>query len=126
MKASTSQEPAFRASPDSGNPEAPASVPAAYWLMVKRASIAWIDDGAPSMGAALAFYSAFSLAPLLVIVIAVAGALFGVDSTRNAVMQQFADLLGPAGADAIARLLQSAAVDGSGVLATIVSSVLLL
>jgi len=113
-------------SPDSAYREIPVSGARAYWLMVKRAAMAWIDDGAPSMGAALAFYSAFSIAPLLIIVIAVAGAIFGVDPARNAVMQQFADLLGPAGADAIARLLQSAAVDGSGVLATIVSSVLLL
>jgi len=126
MKASTSQEPALRASPDPADQEAPPSVPATYWLMVKRAAIAWVDDGAPSMGAALAFYSAFSLAPSLIIVIAVAGAIFGADPARNAVMAQFSDLLGPVGADAIARLLKSATVAGSGVVATIISSLLLL
>jgi membrane protein len=47
-----------------------------YFDLVKRAAVAWVDDRAPSMGAALAFYSAFSLAPLLIIVIAVAGAVF--------------------------------------------------
>jgi membrane protein len=42
----------------------------------KDAAVAWVDDLAPSMGAAIAYYTAFSLAPLLVIVIAVAGVLF--------------------------------------------------
>jgi membrane protein len=77
------------------------------------------------MGAALAFFSAFSLAPLMMIVIAVAGAVFGLESARNAVLEQFGDLLGPVGADALRRLLESAASEGSGWLPTLISFVLL-
>jgi membrane protein len=45
-----------------------------YVDLVKQSGVAWVEDRAPTMGAALAFYSAFSLAPLLIIVIALAGA----------------------------------------------------
>ena len=68
------------------------------WLYVslfKQAALAWIKDGAASMGAALAFYSAFSLAPLLLIVIAIAGFVYGADAARKAVVKQFAELIGP-------------------------------
>jgi len=77
------------------------------------------------MGAALAFYSAFSLAPLLIIVSGIAGVIFGVDRARAALVSQFSDLIGPAGADAVARLMQGATSLGSGVLATVVGLVLL-
>jgi membrane protein len=43
------------------------------WELIKKAVSAWVDDYAPSMGAALAYYTVFSIAPLLIIVIAVAG-----------------------------------------------------
>lgn len=93
--------------------------------LVKEAAVAWLDDRAPSMGAALAFYTAFSLAPLLVIVIAVAGAFYGVEAARGAVVEEFAHLLGPVGADALEKLLVSAAIDRGGVLATVIGVVLL-
>jgi len=96
-----------------------------YLLLIKEAAIAWVDDRAPSMGAALAFYTAFSMAPLLVIVIAIAGAVYGVDAARGAVVEQFGHLLGPVGADALEKLLVSAAIDRGGVLATVISSVVL-
>jgi len=51
--------------------------------LCRRAVIAWVDDYAPSMGAAISYHTIFSLAPLLVIVIAVAGAIFGHDAVRN-------------------------------------------
>ncbi len=78
------------------------------------------------MGAALAFYSAFSLAPLLIIASAVAGLVFGAGNARSAVVSQFHALLGPAGAEAVERLLNATAHFGSGVFATIVGIVLLL
>ena len=101
-------------------------MPHSYFEMLKRAGAAWIDDRAASMGAALAFYSAFSLAPLLIIVIAVAGMVFGIDVARRAVVEQFAALVGPVGAGAIEYLLGAAASSGSGILATVVSAVALL
>ena len=119
------QSPQTESSPASRRLHAE-SILGAYWLMVKKAAIAWLDDGAASMGAALAFYSAFSIAPLLIIVIAVAGALFGVESARNAVLGDFAGILGPVGAEALGRLLEAAAFQGSGVVPTLISLVLLL
>ncbi|HEY1460679.1 MAG TPA: YhjD/YihY/BrkB family envelope integrity protein, partial [Casimicrobiaceae bacterium] len=53
----------------------------------------WIDDRAPSMGAALAYYTAFSLAPLLVIVIAIAGLTVGHDVAQSAILAQLTNLL---------------------------------
>ncbi len=100
--------------------------PRTHVSLFKQAANAWVDDHASSMGAALAFYSAFSLAPLLVIVIAVAGMVYGVDAARGAVMNQFSSLLGPVGADALQKLLVAAAVEGTGVIATTVGFVLLL
>src|SRR2546428_4350085 len=97
-----------------------------YLTLLKQAAAAWVKDNAASMGAALAFYSAFSLAPLLVIVIAVAGMVYGVDAARGAIVHQFGSLLGPVGADALQKLLVAAAIEGTGAIATVVGFVLLL
>jgi len=96
-----------------------------YPMLFKQATMAWIDDRAPSMGAALAFYTAFSLAPLLVIVIAVAGMIYGVAAARGAVIGQFSDLLGTAGAEAVEKLLVAAAIEPGSVGATVLGFVLL-
>ncbi|HSS71615.1 MAG TPA: YihY/virulence factor BrkB family protein [Casimicrobiaceae bacterium] len=96
-----------------------------YLSIFKQAGNAWVDDRAPTMGAALAFYSAFSLAPLLVIVIALAGTIYGVDAARGAVVGQFGALLGPVGADALEKLLIAAAVERGGLAATVISFVVL-
>src|SRR5437016_2786941 len=97
-----------------------------YLSLLKQAAAAWSKDHAASMGAALAFYSAFSLAPLLIIVIAVAGMIFGVDAARGAVVDQLGTLLGPAGAEALQKLLVAASSENSGVLATIIGVAVLL
>ena len=98
----------------------------AYFGLLKRAAVAWVDDRAASMGAALAFYSAFSLAPLLIIVIAIAGAAFGIDAARKAIVGQFNALIGPVGAEAVDNLLAASSSFGSGALATSISAVTLL
>ena len=56
--------------------------------MLKQAGTAWMDDYAASMGAALAYYTIFSLAPLLLLVIAVAGLVFGADAARGHIVAQ--------------------------------------
>lgn len=91
-----------------------------------HAGQAWLADNAPSMGAALAFYSAFSLAPLLIIASAVAGVVFGATRARGAVVDQFKELIGPVGAESVERLLNATANLGTGLLATLVGVVLLL
>jgi membrane protein len=97
-----------------------------YVSLFKLAALAWIKDGAASMGAALAFYSAFSLAPLLLIVMAVAGLVYGPDAAREAVVKQFAELIGPVGADAVGSLLKAASSAETGGIATAIGVILLL
>jgi len=94
--------------------------------VLKHAGQAWLADDAPSMGAALAFYSAFSLAPLLIIASAVAGLVFGAGAARSAVVSQFQDLIGPIGAEAVERLLNATANIGTGVFASAIGVTLLL
>src|SRR5512139_2925418 len=68
----------------------------------------WVRDHAQSMGAALAFYTIFSIAPLLLIVIAVAGFFFGEEAARHEIHLQLHDMLGENGALAVQDLLDSA------------------
>jgi membrane protein len=83
----------------------------------------WWNDRALSMGAAIAYYAVFSLAPVLLIVIAVGGMVFGADAARGAVLAQFGDLIGTAGAEAVGRILASAGNFGSGLLGTTIGIV---
>jgi membrane protein len=103
----------------------------ASWLgeqkyMVKTAINAWLDDYAPSMGAALSYYTLFSLAPLLLIVIAVAGMLFGQDAAQGAVLAQLGGIMGPEGAVAVEGMLKVAREPAKGALATVIGIVALL
>ena len=97
-----------------------------YFGLVRQAGRGWIDDGAPSMGAALAFYSAFSIAPLLIIVIGIAGAIYGVEVARGAVEAQLVDLMGTTAAAAIRALLMGAHAKSSGLIAGAVGLLTLL
>jgi membrane protein len=97
-----------------------------YLKLMKLAAKGWIANRAPSMGAALAFYSAFSLAPLLIIAISVAGAIFGENAARGAIDQQLTSVVGPTAAGAIKSLLGAAQSKSRGVIASIVGIVTLL
>ena len=88
--------------------------------LVKESVSAWLEDRAASMGAALAYYTAFSIAPLLIIAIAVAGLVFGRDAAQEAVVGQLQGLLGDAGGAAIEEMLKSTADFGSSTLALVV------
>jgi membrane protein len=88
--------------------------------LAKETVAGWIADRAPSMGAALAYYTLFSVAPLLVVVIAVAGWFFGADAARGAVMEQIDGLVGQEGAVAIEGLLRAASDTGDSLTAVIV------
>ena len=96
-----------------------------YVDLVKRAAVAWVDDRAPTMGAALAFYSAFSLAPLLIIVIAVGG-VFGNDAARGAIVGRIAGVVGVPAAEAIEALLTSAHEPSTSFFAALVALVTML
>ncbi len=100
-------------------------LPAAWWGLVKQVATSWLDDYVPSMGAALAYYTMFSLAPLLLIVVSVAGLVFGEDAARGEIQAQLKDLMGESGAGAVQGLLASVREPGEGLTATAVGLVLL-
>jgi membrane protein len=77
------------------------------WGLAKRSVQGWLDDGAGSMGAALAFYTLFSMAPLLLVAIAIAGAVLGREQAQHLIVAQFSDVLGRRIAAAIQFLLQA-------------------
>lgn len=95
------------------------------WGLVKKSVTAWQDDYASSMGAALAYYTVFSVAPLLVIVIAVAGSFFGEAAVQGELVGQLRDLLGDQGANAVQTLVMSASGPRKGMLAGAVGGVIL-
>jgi hypothetical protein len=72
-----------------------------------------------SRGAAIAFYAATSLAPVLLIVVAIAGLVFGQDAARTAITEELGRLAGPAGGDFIKSILERSSNPASGALATI-------
>ncbi|MES2950947.1 MAG: YihY/virulence factor BrkB family protein [Pseudomonadota bacterium] len=94
--------------------------------MFRQLFQAWSDDYVPSMGAALAYYTMFSLAPLLLIVIAVAGLVFGQDAARGEIEAQLRALMGEGSAKAVQELLTSVRRPAPGVAATVIGVVLLL
>ncbi len=96
-----------------------------WWGLLKTAASAWIDDYAPSMGAALAYYTMFSIAPLLLIVISVAGLFFGVEAARGEISAQLQGLIGADGAKTIEGLVQRANQPATGVVSTLVGTLLL-
>ena len=93
--------------------------------LLKQAVVAWWNDQAPSKGAAIAYYSMFSIAPLLFIVITVAGLIHGPDAVRGAVFGQVADLMGESGAEAIREMLANVSEPDTGSMAAMVSTALL-
>jgi len=90
-----------------------------FWLV--RKSIAdYVDDDALIRGAAIAYYAVTSLAPLLLIVIAIGGLLFGEDAARGAITHQVGDLMGKPSAALLERVVLSAANPSSGMAASLV------
>jgi membrane protein len=94
--------------------------------LIRKSVAAWIDDFAPSMGAAISYYTVFSLAPLLVIVIAIAGALFGREAVQGQIVAQLTGLMGRDGATLVQGVISSASDTDKGLVASLVSGVILL
>ncbi|MEO8102153.1 MAG: YihY/virulence factor BrkB family protein [Betaproteobacteria bacterium] len=99
---------------------------AELWTLVRQALSAWHEDYAPSMGAALSYYTIFSLAPLLLIVISVAGLVFGADAVRGEIFGQLRGLMGNDAAAAIEGILASVSKPVQGITATVVGIALVL
>jgi membrane protein len=92
-----------------------------------KATIAdWQEDKASRLAAALAYYTVFSLAPLLVIVIAIAGLVFGPEAARDQIDNQLQSLLGRDGAEAAQTMIASANKPTTGIIASIINIAILL
>jgi membrane protein len=87
--------------------------------LLKETVVEWSDDNVPRLGASLAFYTLLSLAPLLVVVVAIAAIAYGKQAAQGELFGQISGLVGPQGARAIQGLLEGAYKPGTGLLATI-------
>jgi membrane protein len=94
--------------------------------VVKEAVKDWSDDNAPRLGAALSYYTIFSIAPLLLISIAVAGLVFGREAAQGRIVAQIQGLVGMGAAEGIQAMLDNARKPGEGVLAAVFGAVALL
>ncbi len=101
------------------------SVATATWHLVYDTVNEWVNDRASRKGAALAFYTVFSLAPILILSIAIAGLFFGQEAARGEIFGQVKDLLGADAASAVQAMIQSASRPGAGRLATIIGLITL-
>ncbi len=97
-----------------------------FLAMGKAAAASWSDDYAPSMGAALAYYTVFSIAPLTLIVISIAGLVFGHEAAQGALFAQLNQLMGKEAATAIQGLLTSVSKPNEGAIGTLVGVVVLI
>jgi membrane protein len=96
------------------------------WLLIRDAATSWSDHKDSRQGAAVAYYSIFSLGPVLVIAIAIAGFVFGEDAARGDVELQLRGLLGDATAKAVDAMLIGANKPEQGLLATVLGTIFLL
>jgi len=94
--------------------------------MIKETFKEWQEDGALDLGAALSYYAIFSLAPLLLIVIGVAGLVWGREAVQGQLVSQLQGLVGEQGGQAIQTMIANAGKHGSGVMATIIGVVTIL
>jgi len=94
--------------------------------LAKETFNAWSDDNATRLAAALAFYTVLSIAPLLVVAVAVAGLVFGDDAARGKIAQELSNVVGPSAGEGIQTLLSNARAPAEGILGGIVGVVVLL
>lgn len=90
-----------------------------FWV----ALTAWWNDNVTRLGASLAYYTLFAIAPILVVAIAIAGLAFGDEAVRGQIAGQLQGLMGKQGAEAIQSLLQGASRKSAGIVATIIGSI---
>jgi membrane protein len=97
-----------------------------FWSLLKETANDWLDDKAPRLGAALAYYTVFSLAPLLVIATAVAGLVFGPAAAEKQIGHEIEGLVGPDGGRAVQSMVEHANKPGEGIVAGVLGVVMLL
>jgi len=89
--------------------------------LLAEAAVAWYEDNAPSMGAAIAFYTVFSIAPLVIIATAISGIFFSAEAAQDQIFDQLRELVGRDGAAALQAIVRSANRPTEGLVATITS-----
>jgi len=99
---------------------------ASIWYLIKATAASWVNHKDACQGAALAYYSVFSLGPILVIAVAIAGYIFGQDAARGEVELQLAGLLGNVAATAVDAMLVGASKPQQGLVATCIGAGILL
>jgi membrane protein len=87
------------------------------WALIRETVAAFIDDEALTRGAAIAFYTVISIGPVLFIVVAIAGLVFGEDASRGAISNELGSLMGQQSADLLQTAIESAAQRSTGILA---------
>lgn len=97
-----------------------------YFELIKQAGADWLEDKAMRLSAALAYYSVFSLAPLLIVAISIAGLVFGQEAASGAIEEQLTSSIGKESASAVEEMIESTKKSGDNVLMTVLGSVVLL
>src|SRR5260370_37580669 len=120
------QEPERQIPPDARPTSRFTWRPKVIYELLKSTYDEWSRDKAPRMGAALAYYTIFSLAPLLVIAIAISGFVFGTTAVERRFTDQIQGLVGAESAHAVHTMIQSAHKPAHGLIATIFGVVILL
>jgi membrane protein len=90
------------------------------WHLLRDTVEGFIDDDALSRGASIAYYTLFSLAPILLIVVALAGLAFGRDAARGALVDQLSGLMGGKSAEALQAMIESASDPKTGMTASLI------
>lgn len=98
----------------------------AIWRLFQETFQEWSEDKASRLAAALAYYTMFSIAPLLIIIIAIAGAVFGEDAARGEIVRQIQGFVGRDGAEFIEIAIKNASEPKAGTIASVISIVVLL
>src|SRR5476651_1528762 len=102
-----------------------ARLPQSAWLLLKDTVEGFVDDDGLSRGASIAYYTLFSIAPVLLVVVAIAGLVFGHDAAQGAIVGQLSILMGRQTAEALQAMIESAAKPREGILASIAGIVVL-
>ena len=100
--------------------------PKEFWSLLKAAAADWSHDKAPRLGAALAYYTVFSIVPLLIIIIGIIGLVFGQEAAQGAIIEQLSNLVGEQSAAAIKDMIERAETPSTGLVSTLIAVVVLL
>ncbi|HTW39147.1 MAG TPA: YihY/virulence factor BrkB family protein [Steroidobacteraceae bacterium] len=111
---------------EQATPPAPWRDPRALWALVRDSAYAWSEDRASRKGAALAYYMAFSMAPILIVATAIAGLFFGSAAAKGEIFEQMQKVLGPSGAHVMQAMVASAGRPGRGTVPAVIGVVTML